>query len=390
MKTYCDFKLFTPGPVTVPQRVLDAYAKPLIHHRTPAMSAILSDLEDKLQWLFNTQELVLPLHVTGRGGLEANIANLLSAGDEIICLCNGRFAEMTAEIAEAYGIVVHRICTDWESIPDLADVEAAATQFPASKLITMCMNESSTGVMMPIEPVAAIAHAHNMACVVDAVSIAGGIRIDFDTCGADALVTASQKCLMCSPGMAFAVLSDRARSLCAKSSLPKFFTNYTEIRHCMTGSSRETPGSTAVTAVYGLVEALTMMQEEGREEIFVCHAQNARAIRAAVRALGFALFPVNIPEENRSVTLTTFTAGALPVDIKLLRKDLEEQYGLAIAGGTGSKMSGKVLRIGHMGNFYRRDALMLVACLEDCLHRQGALSKPGSGLAACLKAYEEA
>lgn len=387
MKTYCDFKLFTPGPATVPQRVLDAYAKPLVHHRTPAMSAMLSDLERKLQWLFNTQELVLPLHVTGRGGLEANIANLLSAGDEIISLCNGRFAQMTAEIAEAYGIVVHRICTNWEAIPDMAEVEAAARQFPASKLITMCMNESSTGVMMPIEPVAAIAHAHDMACVVDAVSIAGGIRIDFDSCGADALVTASQKCLMCSPGMAFAVLSERARALCAKSTLPKFFTNYAEIRHCMMGSACETPGSTAVTAVYGLTEALTMMQEEGRDEIFARHAQNARAIRAAVRALGFSLFPVNIPEENRSVTLTTFTAGELPVDINALRKALEDQYGLAIAGGTGSKMSGKVLRIGHMGSFYRRDVLMLIACLEDCLRRQGALRKPGSGLAACLEAY---
>jgi len=387
MRTYNETFLYTPGPVSVPHRVLDAYARPLVHHRTPEMSAILADMEAKLQWLFNTQASILPVHLTGRGALEANIMNLFSPGDEIICVCNGRFAVMVAEIADIYGLVAHRVCTDWMKAPDLSEIEAAATAHPAAKAITMCLNESSTGVVQPIGPVAAIAHAHNMLCVVDAVSIAGGYPIDFDTCGADALSFASQKCLMCTPGMAFTILNDKAWAMCRSSRMPKFFTNYLDIQKNMTGKRFETPGTTPITAVYGLVEALTMMQEEGREAVFARHAENAKATREAVQALGFRLFPANLPEENRSVTLTSFVSGDPKVDINLLRGELRKEYGLTIAGGTGKELSGKILRIGHMGNCYRRDILTLFVCMEACMDKLGWLKTPGAAISACMRVF---
>lgn len=363
--------------------MLDAFARPVLHHRTAAFSELFKDMLEKAGWLFNTAQPVLPIHSTGRGAMEASIANLFSAGDEIICLCNGKFANMFATIAGRYGVIAHKVCEDWEKAPALEELEEAVKAYPNAKAVTICHNESSSAVTLDIRQMADIAHAHDMLLIVDAVSSVGCIQIDFDACGADVLVTASQKGMMCLTGLALAVLSDRAWAACETATLPKYYTNFKDIRKCVLAERPETPGSTPVTAIYGMREALTMMQEEGREELFQRHARVARAIRASLRALGFSLFPAVLPEEMRSNSLTAFTCME-GLSANEFKNALSTQYGLNIAGGI-DHLKGRVLRIGHMGHFYDRDAITLVACMEAVLAQRGLLEKPGTALAACLE-----
>ena len=381
--------LYTPGPTEVPRRVQNAYARPMLHHRTEEFSALLTEMERRMQALFNTKNIILPIHSSGRGALEANILNFFSPGDEIICLCNGKFALMVAEIAQIYGLNVHKVCESWLEVPNLDEIEDTCNKFPNSKGITMCMNESSTGVMLPIEPIAAIARAHNMVCIVDAVSIAAGYPIDFDTCGADAISFASQKCLMCSPGLAFTILNDRCWELCKQSTMPKFFINYLELREKFYTPFPETISTTPVTEIFGLIEALKMIEEEGLENVYARHVKNALATRAAVKALGFTLFPDNIPDDYRSVTLTAFTTNDPSKNLNTLQKMLKNEHGVYVAGSTAKEYSGKLLRIGHMGFCFRRDILTLFACVEDCLYRLGWTSRIGDGLAAALEAFNK-
>ena len=116
--------LMTPGPTRVPPRVLAAGGSPMIHHRTPAFSRALVSVIEMLRPLYGTASAdVLPIHTTGRGGLEAAITNLFSPGDELIACCNGKFGEMWAELAESYGLVVHRISCGWASSVRRDDVE---------------------------------------------------------------------------------------------------------------------------------------------------------------------------------------------------------------------------------------------------------------------------
>ncbi len=386
MKSYGDALLLTPGPTSLPRRVLDAYARPILHHRTEALSQLLVSVLDDLRWLFATDSLVLPIHTTGRGAMEAALTNTLHPGDTVISFSNGKFSTIFGDIAVAYGLNVQRICTDWTAPPRLEELEHALEQHPHVRAVTVCHNETSTAVMLDIAEIAKRVHAHGALLLVDAVSSAGCARIDFDECGADVLVTCSQKGLMCTTGMAFALLSERAWIACEQARLPYYYTDFKEIRKCITSKNPETPGSTPVSAFYGLHEALTMMREEGREQLFARHEVMARAIRAMLQALSCPLIPVGLSEAERSHSVTAFLPPT-GLSAKELKKEMEERYGLTLASGMGV-YTDKALRIGHMGYFFERDALMLAACLEACFAHHQVLQHPGAGVEAVVRACQ--
>jgi len=149
--------LMTPGPTRVPDRVLAAGARPMIHHRTDEFSDEVRTVVTGLGALFGTSQPVLPVHTTGRGGTEAAIANLFSDGDEIVACCNGRFGEMWARIAEAYGIVVHRVATDWLRDVDLDELDAKLSAHPTARAVSCTFTDTSTGVCNDIGAIAAVA-----------------------------------------------------------------------------------------------------------------------------------------------------------------------------------------------------------------------------------------
>src|SRR5689334_14730151 len=123
--------LMTPGPTRVPDRVLTAGARPMIHHRTAEFSAELAEMLELLQPVFGTTAPVLPVHTTGRGAMEATICNLFSSGDAIAVCCNGKFGEMWATLATSYGLVVHRVAEDWDCDVNPSEVDRLLDRNPS-------------------------------------------------------------------------------------------------------------------------------------------------------------------------------------------------------------------------------------------------------------------
>ncbi len=383
-----DITLYTPGPVTVPQRVLAAGALPMIHHRTPAFHRLYTDCVRSLQWLLGTKQDILLTHTSGRGAMEACISNLLSGGDEVVSVVNGNFGAMYGKIAGAYGVKVHPVLADWEKPfagdEAAAELAAAIKANPKVKAVTICHNDTSNAVENDIRLAARVAHEHGVLLLVDGVSSVGCAAMEFDAWDVDALATSSQKGLMSPAGIAFVALSERAWQAAEKSDLPRYFTNFLDIRkkfHEKAGCP-ETPGSTPVSLVRCVAEALCMIREEGREAVAARHTRLAGAVRAGLAGMELEIVPAD--RQSPSVSVTTFF---LPkgVSAAAIRKGLLDQFRIQIAGGLGQYKE-TTLRIGHMGYFFDKDALSVIAALETVLFKLGALPEIGGGVAACARA----
>ena len=355
--------LMTPGPTRVPPRVLAAGGSPMIHHRTPGFSAALASVIEKLRPLYGTASAdVLPIHTTGRGGLEATIANLFSAGDEIVACCNGKFGEMWADLAASYGLVVHRVCTDWGRSVSAAEVEQALRDHPKARGVTIAQSDTSTGVQNDVASVLALTRSRGVLGMVDCISALGGAPFSFDEWGADVVVTASQKCLMASPGLAFVALSDRAWHAYDRASLTCNYWDFGEVRKTLNAAQPETPGTAPVHIVLQLAESLTQIHEEGLPAVYARHqAMGARA-RDRAKTIGLGvLFP------ELHCWSPTLTALRTPADVspKVIKKGLE-QRGVLIAGGL-EPYNNNAIRIGHMGDIRVSDVERTFDALEAVL-----------------------
>ena len=354
--------LMTPGPTRVPERVIRAGARPMIHHRTPEFSRELSSAIELLRPVFGTESTPMPVHTTGRGALEATICNLFSAGDEIAVCCNGKFGDMWAGFAESYGVVVHRFATSWEHDASPDELDALLAEHRAVRAVAVAYGDTSTGVANDVVSIARVSRARGALVLVDGVSSIGGMPFAFDEWGVDVAITASQKCLMSAPGLAWVVLSDRAWSAAAAATLPRNYWDFAAIRKTITRSKPETPGTPPVQIVLQVAEALRMLHEEGLKAVHQRHQEMARRVRESCGALGLAL---QCPELTRHSA--TMTAIALPagVDPKAFRDRIKARGILTAAGLERYAPVG--FRIGHMGDIRMPDVERTLDAVREAL-----------------------
>jgi aspartate aminotransferase-like enzyme len=354
--------LMTPGPTRVPERVLRAGARPMIHHRTPEFSRELSTAIELLRPVFGTASSPMPVHTTGRGTLEAAICNLFSAGDEIAVCCNGKFGEMWAGFAESYGVVVHRFAKSWEHDASLDKLEALLREHQTIRAVAVAYGDTSTGVANDVAAIARVSRAHDALVLVDGVSTLGGMPFDFDEWGVDVAVTASQKCLMSSPGLAWVAMSDRAWSAASTSKLPRNYWDFAAIKSAISRPKPETPGTPPVQIVLQVAEALRMIHEEGLENVYHRHAAMARHLRDSCAELGLSL---QCPALTRHSA--TMTAIALPdgVDPKAFRDRIKTR-GILTAAGLGP-YANRGFRIGHMGDIRMPDVDRTLGAVREAL-----------------------
>jgi aspartate aminotransferase-like enzyme len=352
----------TPGPTRVPARVLAAGARPMIHHRTPEFSRELAAMNEMLAPFFGTASQVLPVHTTGRGAIEAAICNLFSPGDVAVACCNGKFGEMWASIAESYGVVVHRVATDWERDVDPAEVDAALAAHPGARAVALPYGDTSTGVANDVAAVAAVARARGALVLVDGVSSIGGMPFAFDAWGVDVAVTASQKCLMSSPGLAFVVMSERAWAATARARLPRNYWDLAAVRREVTKAKPETPGTTPVHLVLQVAEALRMLHEEGVAAVHARHARMSQLAQSRAAALGLA--PQCPALARRAATLTGIAvpAGVSPQGLR----DAVKARGILTAAGL-DRYRDTAFRVGHMGDIREADVTRTFDAVADAL-----------------------
>lgn len=354
--------LMTPGPTRVPERVLRAGARPMLHHRTPEFARELATLLELLPPIFGTEQRVLPVHTTGRGALEAAICNLFSSGDELVACCNGKFGEMWAGLATSYGITVHRIATDWERSAEPSAVDEALARHPRAKAVLVAYADSSTGVANDIAGIARMASRRGVLTMVDGVSSIGGMPFHFDDWGVDVAVTASQKCLMSSPGMAFVALSYSAWKMSESARLPHNYWRFSDIRTEISKSKPETPGTTPVHLVMQVAEALRIIHEEGFDNVIERHRAMAERTRSGITSLGLSLTGPALAQRATTLTSIALPSGVAPADIRggIKARGILTAAGLGVYQPTG-------FRIGHMGDIRMDDVERTLAALGEVL-----------------------
>jgi aspartate aminotransferase-like enzyme len=376
------YRLLAPGPVAVPERVLLAMARPMVHHRAPEFLPILDEIRANLKRLFQTTQDVLLLASSGTGAMEAAVANVLSCGDRAVVVRGGKFGERWADICTAYG--AEPICVDveWGQAVDPSSVRKAFEENPEARALYVQASETSTGVYHPVRELAQVVREKEYRLiVVDAISGLGVHDIPMAEWNLDVVVSGSQKSFMLPPGLAFIALSNRAQAAIQRSKSPRY---YFDLRKELeTQPANQTAYTPAVSLLLGLRESLAMIFEEGLENVFRRHATLSRATRAAMTALGLELFAPDSP--SHACTAVRVPEG---VDGKALTQRLRDEYGLTIAGGQG-RMAGKIFRVGHLGYVDRFDVLAAVAAIEMLLGEIGYPVKLGEGMRAASEILSE-
>jgi len=373
--------LFTPGPTEVPSEVLQAMAKPLIHHRTDEYRQYFLETTRLMQEHLGTEQPALTLSCSGSGAMEAAVVNLLSPGDEAVVVEGGKFGDRWRVICEAYGITAHTVSVEWGRVATAEEVESALTAHPEAKVLFGTHSETSTGALFPVHDMARVARARGVLTVVDAITSFGVYDLRFDRSDFDVVVWGSQKGMMIPPGLGFLCLSPRAWDRVKASKLPRFYWNLTKARTAL--EAGDTPFTPAISLVLAARAAMLLLQNEGREQVFARHARNGDATRAAVRALGLPLFA--------EVPSNTLTAVGVPagVDSSGVLKGMEHKYGVKIAGGQ-DRLKGKIFRLGHIGYYDEGDILRLVGAFEAALLEHGGKGEPGAAVRAAQQSFRAA
>ena len=347
-----------PGPTNVPDRILRAMAQPTIDHRGPEFGALGREVLAGVRAIFKTSGRVLIFPSSGTGAWEAALINTLSPGDKVLAFEIGEFSRLWSEMARKLGLDVEVVTTDWTRGVDPALVESKLTE-DASKQIRAVMvvhNETSTGSTSQIAAIRrAIDRAgHPALLLVDAVSSLGSIDLRHDEWGIDVTVTGSQKGLMLPPGLGFNAISEKALAASRQSKFVKSYWSW----EAMLGPNQTGffPYTPATNLLYGLREALAMLQEEGMDNVFARHARLAEATRAAVRAWGLEIL-CRHPEEYSNVLTTIMLPEGHDADA--FRKLVLERFDMSLGAGLG-RIKGRAFRIGHLGDF---NELMLAGTL---------------------------
>jgi len=369
--------LLTPGPTPLPPQVLEAMARPIIHHRTPQFQAILKEASDGLKHVFQTNNDVYILASSGTGAMEASVVNLLSPGDTALTIQGGKFGERWTELCKSYGITAEVIDVEWGKAVSLEEVTKRLKANPKIKAVFTTLCETSTGVATDIEALGKIIKDTSAALVVDAISGLGAIDLKSDDWFCDIVVSGSQKGLMLPPGLGFISVSPKAWKLIELSKSPRYYFDLRAAKKALV--STDTPYTPAISLIIALNEVLKMIKQDGLLNIFTRHKKMADATRAAVRALGLELFAPTAASDV--VTAVKVPAG---IDGEKLVKTMRDTYGVTIAGGQ-AELKGKVFRFAHMGYIEEFDIIIGISCLEKVLTQMGYKFNLGAG----IKAAEE-
>jgi len=360
-----------PGPVKMHPRVLHAMTAPAMNHRGPEFKEILSEIRGLTQYLFGTRGAVAVLSGSGTAGLEAAISGLLRKPDRVLNLVNGKFSERFHELCQVFTTPT-ALSFDWGTAVDPEKV-ARALDSAEFKAVTLCWNETSTGLTNPIAEIAKVVKDHDALLIVDGITAVGGLENRMDAWGVDALVMGSQKCLAAPPGLSAVALSKNAyESLHSDTS---FYTNLKA--HTDALAKQDTPYTPAVPLFLAFREALRMLKEEGLESRITRTRRLAEAARAGVEALGLRLYPDRRFASN-TVTAIRYPAG---VDDSAFRKELREKHGTVVAGGQGP-LKGQIFRIGHMGLCDFEDLEAGFHAFETTLAGMGHKAVRGAAVAA--------
>jgi alanine-glyoxylate transaminase/serine-glyoxylate transaminase/serine-pyruvate transaminase len=379
--------LMGPGPSDVDPRILEALARPTIGHLDPVFVSFMDEMKELLQYAFQTKNrLTLPVSAPGSAGMEACFVNLVEPGDKVIVCQNGVFGGRMKENVERIGATAIMVQDEWGTAVDPAKLEAALKANPDAKIVAFVHAETSTGALSDAKTLCALAKKYNCLAIVDAVTSLGGVELDVDAWGIDAIYSGTQKCLSCTPGMSPVSFSERAVEVIKnrKTKVQSWFLDMNLVMGYWDGGAKRAYHHTApINALYALHEALVILQEEGLQNAWARHAYHHKALVAGMEAMGLS-FVVKQGDRLPQLNSVTIPAG---VDEAVVRKQLLDQYSLEIGAGLGS-LAGKVWRIGLMGYACnQKNVLFCLGALDAVLSNMKAPIKSGVAVKAAMDIY---
>jgi alanine-glyoxylate transaminase/serine-glyoxylate transaminase/serine-pyruvate transaminase len=376
-----------PGPTNVPDRILRAIDNPTIDHRGPEFGTLGRQVLAGLKGIFKTQQPVIIFPASGTGAWEAAIVNTLSPGDRVLMFETGHFATLWRKIAERMALVVEFVPGDWRHGVDPAVVEEklVADKGHAFKAVMVVHNETSTGSTTRVGEVrkAMDRAKHPALLLVDTISSLGSIDYRHDEWGVDVTVAGSQKGLMLPPGLSFNAVSAKALAASKTAKMPRAFWNWDEM--LVANATGYFPYTPATNLLYGLSEAIDMLNEEGLDNVFARHDRHAEATRRAARAWGLEILCLEPREYSSALTALLMPEGH---DADRFRKLTLEAFDMSLGAGL-AKVAGKVFRIGHLGSFNDLTLMGTLAGVEMGLelagvpHRKGGVAAAMAYLADC-------
>ena len=371
-----------PGPSNVPDRVLRAIDAPTIDHRGPEFASLGQEVLAGLRRVFQTRHPVIVYPASGTGAWEAALVNTLSPGDRVLMAETGQFATLWRRLATRLGLEVEFIPGNWRRGAEATLIEAKLAEDRGHAIRAVCVvhNETSTGAVTQVAALRAAMDRlrHPALLMVDTISSLASIDYRMDEWGVDVTVGGSQKGLMLPPGLSFNAINDKALAVSKSAKLPRSYWSWDE----MLGPNEKGffPYTPATNLLYGLREALRMLDEEGLHNVFARHARHGEATRAAVRGWGLEILCANPAEYSNVLTAVLMPEGH---DADRLRELILDRFDMSLGMGLG-KLQGKVFRIGHLGNF---NDLMLAGTLSgvEMGLRLAGVPIAGSGVQAALE-----
>jgi alanine-glyoxylate transaminase/serine-glyoxylate transaminase/serine-pyruvate transaminase len=355
--------LLGPGPSLTSPRVMRAMAAPTVSHLDPLMMRLLDDVRARLERLFQASSGSFAFAVSGTGtaGMEACVANLVREGTRATVVVTGYFGDRLAQMCARYGAVVTRVDVEWGRACDPDALRSSLKATPAD-VVAIVHAETSTGVLNPVQELAAIAREQGALTIVDAVTSFGGLPLDVGAWGLDAVYSCTQKCLGGPSGLAPVVFSPRA--LAKRVTCRCFYFDLALLEDYWI--RRKYHHTMSSTLVYALYEALAIVEEETLDVRWARHKKNHEALLNSLRGLGLSLLP------REGERLWTLNAVRVPdgVDEAGVRKRLLDEFNIEIGAGLGP-LAGKIWRVGLMGaSSSPRLIVLLRGALENALAGQ--------------------
>jgi len=376
------YRLFTPGPTSVPEATLLELAKPVHHHRTGEFRAMFNEVQDLLKYVYQTKNTVYTITGSGTAAAEAGIVSTLGPGKRALCVTNGKFAERWSQVCQTYGIEKKDLKLEYGDAPTPEQIanELKGARFDA---VIVVHSETSTATVCDLEGIGRAIRqtSPDTLLIVDGITSIGALPFKMDEWGVDVGITGSQKALMLPPGLGFVALSDRAWAAAEANKAPRdFYLDLKKYKKSITDG--DTPFTPANTLIEALRVSLRMIKDETIETVWKRTRLTAEAFRRGVKALGFEIFSKRPAD---SVTAVRYPAG---VSDKDFRGQLKTRHNIHIAGGQGT-MEGQIFRVNHMGYSDAYDALAVVAATEHALKALGKPVEFGRGVGAAQQVLAE-
>lgn len=371
-----------PGPTPIPKKVELAMAQNMFSHRSEEFVKLYQETTERVKPLFGTKQDILLIPSGGTAALEAAVANTVSPGEEVVVVTIGAFGDYFVSICEKHGLHVHKLEKNWGEACTKEDLIDFLKPLSNIKAVFATYNETSTGILNPIEQLAEAVRDHSDALfIVDGVSCIGGAPAEMDQWGIDILVTGSQKAMMLPPGLALLAVSEKAWEVIKANRTTAYYLDLLSYREWAAKSM--TPNTPAVSLIMGLSAVCDLIEEEGGfSKTIERHDVMKNMVRESMKALSIELLT---SDEFASPTITTIcTPKGLELSTYLTH--LKKKYHLDFAGGLGH-LQGEVFRFGHMGYCFPSDILQAVSLMEAGLQDFSYQFESGAGVKAAQDVF---